>query len=589
MSTENPAKPVAADAGRPASAFRSVVTLFRPHLRRLLAAQAVFVLKHSPVWAIPILTADLINVVAAPGPDSLARIWRDGVILVALILQNVPTHVLYVRLVSQCARNVEADLRQQLIRRLQQLSMGFLERKPSGALQSKLMRDVEAVQGLSQMLITMSSSCIVSLALSIGITASKQPALLMFYFVAAPMAVALSRYFRRDIERRNRVFRQRTEGLSARVMEMINMLPLSRAHGLEEVEVSTLAGHLNEVRTHGLRVDMINAFFGAAWWCMSQLLQMSCLLITVIMAWHRHIPPGDVVLYTSLFAMMVGAVGQIVDSFPAVSRGLESARSVRELLDTPEVDTYEGKKTVADVRGAFEFQDVTFAYPGASRPAVEGFTLSVAPGETIAVVGASGSGKTTLMSLIIGFRKPQRGRILLDGCDLADLDLRTYRRHLAVVPQQTILFSGSVRDNITYGLPNVDENLFQDIVHRSRVDEFLPLLPQGLDTIVGEHGALLSGGQRQRIAIARALMRAPKVILLDEATSALDTLSERFVQEAIRELIKDRTTFIVAHRLSTIRTAHRVVVMKEGRIVEAGSHAELIARGQEFARMHAHS
>jgi ATP-binding cassette, subfamily B, bacterial len=568
-------------------ALRAVFTLFRPHRARLIAAQFAFIIKNSPVWAIPIITADLINVVSAPELYTIRRIWIDAAILAGLIIQNVGSHVVYVRLISETVRALEAELRQQLVRRIQQLSIGFIERKSSGALQSKLMRDVDQIHGLCQMLLTMLTSCGVSVALAIGITAAKQPSLLLFYGVAVPFAVALTRAFRPGIEQRNRDYRQHTEALSARLMEMINMLPITRAHGLEETEVSTISERLDVVKEKGLRVDMINAFFGAAWWCISQLMQILCLLIAIIMAWHKMIQPGDVVLFTGLFAMMVGSISALVDNLPALSRGIESARSIRELLDAPEIEHYAGKSQAGQIKGQFTFKNVTFTYPGIQRPALNDFTLCVEPGETIAVVGPSGSGKTTLMSLIIGFRHPNSGSILLDGRNLTDIDLRSYRRQLAVVPQQTLLFTGSIRDNITYGLPDVTEKQFQEVVRLARVDEFVPSLPHGLETNIGEHGGLLSGGQRQRIAIARAMIRNPRVIILDEATSSLDNISERYVQEAIQQLAANRTMFVVAHRLSTIRSAHRIVVLRDGLIVEVGTHEQLTERGETFARMQA--
>ncbi|MFZ4397317.1 MAG: ABC transporter ATP-binding protein, partial [Kiritimatiellia bacterium] len=262
-----------------------------------------------------------------------------------------------------------------------------------------------------------------------------------------------------------------------------------------------------------------------------------------------------------------------------------SVRSIGEILENPDIERNEGKAAVSEVQGRFEFRDVTFSYPNSSQPSLRDFSLVVEAGQTVAVVGESGSGKTTLMSLIIGFRRPERGQILLDGRDMETLDLRQYRRQLAVVPQQTVLFSGSIRDNITYGLPEVPEAKLQDVLRMARVNEFLDDLPDGLDTEIGEHGSKLSGGQRQRIAIARALIRDPHVIILDEATSALDVISEKLVQEAITELIRGRTTFIVAHRLSTIRNASRVLVLRDGTLVESGRHDDLVRAGGEFAKL----
>jgi ATP-binding cassette subfamily B protein len=271
-----------------------------------------------------------------------------------------------------------------------------------------------------------------------------------------------------------------------------------------------------------------------------------------------------------------------------MTMGVESIRSIGEVLESPDIEQNEGKLEVATVAGRLQFEHVTFQYPGAAHPAVADLSLDVAAGECVAVVGESGSGKSTLMNLVIGFRRPTGGRVLLDGVDMAAINFRSFRRFLAVVPQQTVLFSGTIRENITYGLKAVPAAKLNQALEMANCAQFVAELPQGLETPIGGHGGRLSGGQRQRLAIARALLRDPRLIILDEATSALDLLSEQLVQQAINRLIAGRTTFIVAHRLSTIRHAHRIVVMSGGRIIEVGTHAELLARpGSAFSRLYA--
>lgn len=211
--------------------------------------------------------------------------------------------------------------------------------------------------------------------------------------------------------------------------------------------------------------------------------------------------------------------------------------------------------------------------------------LHVKQGETIALVGESGAGKSTVLNLVIGFHLSEGGKVLLDGNDMREIDLRTYRKHLAVVPQTSILFSGSIRENITYGNENVTEEELNEVIRAANLTDLIESLPQGLDTLVGEHGGKLSGGQRQRIAIARALIRKPKVIVLDEATSALDSISEKLIQEALGNLTEGRTTFIVAHRLSTIRDADKIAVIADGHCVEYGTFEELMELRGEFYRM----
>jgi ATP-binding cassette subfamily B protein len=271
--------------------------------------------------------------------------------------------------------------------------------------------------------------------------------------------------------------------------------------------------------------------------------------------------------------------------YPQLARGIESIRSIGEVLECPDVEHNRGRHSIDTMSGAVNFENISFRYEEGKAAGVYDGSLDVASGECIALVGPSGAGKSTLMQLLIGFRRPQKGRILFDGQDMETLDMRTVRRLMSVVPQETILFSGSIRENIIYGLSDISDEKLNEVLVAANLTELVSGLPEGLDTRIGEDGAMLSGGQRQRIAIARALIRDPRILVLDEATSALDVVSEKKVQEAIECAVQNRTTFIVAHRLSTIRRADRIVVMKEGRIAEIGSYEELLAQRGLFFEM----
>jgi ATP-binding cassette subfamily B protein len=381
---------------------------------------------------------------------------------------------------------------------------------------------------------------------------------------------------------RNKEYRNEIESLSANVIEMIQMIPITRAHGVEDVEVSKMNSRLEKVKSKGIRLEMIGAIFGASSWTSFQAVMLVCLMFTSVLAFRKMISVGDVVLFQSFFAMIVGAVNMILNSYPDLARGFESIRSISEILESPDVEQNTGKRAVTSVEGHFVFDNVSFAYDKAQQSAIRNLRAEIFAGESVACVGESGSGKTTLMSLVIGFRRPTVGRILLDGTDMRDLDLRQYRRFLAVVPQTTLLFSGSIRENIVYGVETVDDRRLWEILEMANAAEFVSKMSHGLDSKLGELGTRLSGGQRQRISIARALVRNPKVIILDEATSSLDVVSESLIQEAIQRLIKGRATFIVAHRLSTIRNAERILVLKNGACVESGTHDELMKAKGEF-------
>ncbi len=375
--------------------------------------------------------------------------------------------------------------------------------------------------------------------------------------------------------------------MSSRVIEMTHLIPITRAHGLESNALERVDQSLQRVQQAGLQVDEINAVFGALSWVTFNLFNMGCL---VFAAWAYSvqflpIQLGDVVMLTTYFGLMTNSLMILANTAPQITKGFEAIRSIGEVLECPDLEQNEEKAIVNAVRGEFAFENVSFRYPEVEEHAVQGVSLNVKPGETIALVGPSGAGKSTMLNLVIGFVRPTQGRILLDGQNMETLDLRTYRRFLSVVPQESILFDGTIRENVTYGLPSVPEAVIVAALHDANAWEFVIHLPDGIDTRVGEKGARLSGGQKQRLAIARALIRNPRVLILDEATSALDTETEALIQEALERLMKGRTTFVVAHRLSTIRNAGRIVVMDQGRIVEAGNHAELIEQNGLYAHL----
>jgi ATP-binding cassette subfamily B protein len=579
--------------------LRTLWKLFKPRRFQLFLVGLLYAIKQSPVWVLPIVTGNIIThitqIYAArqshlPPADPQAVRWIifDAILMFVLIAQNVPTHTLYASLLSNAVRHVQLVVRSALVVRFQQLSMGFHDSIQAGRLQSKVLRDGDAIEGLARTLVENLFQGVIFLGVALVVTLTKRPSVALFFLITVPLAALLTQFFHKMMRQRNEVFRREVEAMSGSVSEMIAMIPITRAHAVEQTEVDRLSRQLERISTSGEQLDRGNNLFGSCSWATFQTFQLLCLMFNIWQCDRGEISVGDVVMYQGFFVMLVNAVQGVINMMPQLTSGVESMRSIGEVLESPDIEQNDGKRAVESVRGEIEFDHVTFRYPSAGRAALDDVSLSVAAGECIALVGESGSGKSTLMNLLIGFRRPTAGRVLLDGVDMATINFRTFRRFLAVVPQQTLLFGGSVRDNITYGLEHVTNAQLDEVLHMANCADFIARLPQGLDTWIGNQGGNLSGGQRQRIAIARALLRDPRIIILDEATSALDLHSEHLVQQAIERLIAGRTTFIVAHRLSTIRGAHRVAVMSDGRIIEVGSQPALLSRSESaFSRLHA--
>ena len=559
--------------------------LYKGNYHKFFLAVIFFFIKHAPVWVLPIVTANIINDITSGSSETYQNIIIQAMIMIVLVALNIPMNYMYTRYKSLATRYAETGLRRALVRKLQQLSISYHKETQSGRLQSKIMRDVEAVETLSTQMFLSILNIALNIAIALIVTINKSLVVFIFFLLTTPIAAATMVFFRNVMKKRNNEFRKEMEETSARVMEMVELIPVTRAHALEEEEVQKMSGQLFAVAEKGYRLDVIQSLFGSVGWAIFQIFQVVCLGFTGFLAIKGTVMPGDITLYQSYFATIVSQVSSLMSLIPTIAKGIESVNSIGEVLLEDDIEQNEGKEIIKDIYGEFDFKDVTFRYNNIDRPVLHNLNLHVDKGETIALVGESGAGKSTILNLVIGFNQVNSGEVLIDGHNMKDIDLRSYRKYLAVVPQTSILFSGTIRDNITYGVDNVDEATLDEIVKAANLTDLINSLRDGLDTMVGEHGGKLSGGQRQRISIARALIRNPKVIVLDEATSALDSISEKLIQEALNNLTKDRTTFIVAHRLSTIKDADKIAVIADGHCVEYGTYDELMNLKGEFYQM----
>ncbi len=490
-------------------------------------------------------------------------------------------------LMAYVGHAVIRDLRNRLYARYTALPLGFYHRHKAGELISRATNDVLVAQqcvGASFMKLVKEPIYIL-MFLAVALIISWQMTLLAFALLPASLAVilAISRKLRRLSHRQQ----EQLADLTATLQETVYGIRVVKAFAMERFERAKFAAQAQSLFKQVFRIDYTMK-------ASSPLTEQLSMAVGLFLLWWGGsrvftgglmTPDMFIVFLFVIFSMVrplksVGQVGAELQS------GLAAAERIFAILDEPdETAVLSGTRELGRARGHVELQDVHFSYlPG--EPVLRGISLKVAAGEVVALVGSSGAGKSTLIDMIPGFYVPDSGRVLVDGIDVRELDPQSLRRNMGIVTQEVILFHDTVLRNIAYGLDDVPLEKVREAARAANADEFILKLPQGYDTVLGDRGVTLSGGQRQRLSIARAILKDPAILLLDEATSALDTESERLVQEAIDRLVRDRTTIVIAHRLSTIRGAHRIHLLEQGRVVQTGTHDQLLAAGGRYKELY---
>ena len=556
----------------------------RPHWRVFALGCLGMVIVAATEPALPALMQPLIEGTFINKDPALIR-WMPVVIVALFAIRGAAAYVAHYSL-GWVGNRLVTDLRNAMFAKLLAMPSRFYDEQPSGILISKLTFDVTQVTQAATSALTIvfrDSLAIVGLLAYLLWLNWK---LTLFALVMGPLIVAVVRVLSVRLRNSSREVQQAMGYITQVIEEAIGGHKVVKLFGGQDYEKARFDQEANRVRRYQMK--QVSATAASA--PIVQLIAAIALAVIVYYAMLQssasQLSVGEFAAFVAGMLLLTAPLKRVTDINEYLQKGLAAAESVFQLIDR-EAEPDRGSVAIGRARGEIRFEGVSFFYGEPDRLALDSIDLVIAPGETVALVGASGAGKTTLANLVPRFYQPMRGRVLLDGHDLETLTLASLRANIALVSQDVVLFNDTVAANIAYGMMNGAAE--RDIIaaaEAAHAMEFIREMPQGLATLVGENGVKLSGGQRQRLAIARALLKNAPVLVLDEATSALDTESERHVQAALEALMRGRTTVVIAHRLSTVEKADRIVALDRGRIAETGTHRELLARGGIYDKLY---
>jgi ABC-type multidrug transport system fused ATPase/permease subunit len=573
-----------ADRAERAGRLRHLISLLRPYRGRVILMFISLVIATGAALAPPYLAGRAIDD-GIKQQDMNALTVIVIAFVVAAILNWVATY-LQTYLINWVGQRALQDLRVELFEHLQKLSIGFYSRNRAGVLISRLTNDIQALDQLVTEGISTLFSATLTLAGTAVILVILDPGLALITFLTFPVLLVASVAFRLASAGAYRLTREKIAQVTAYLQETLSGVRVVRAFGQEPRHRRRFAELNDEHREANMRTVYLNAAYFPSVELLSAVATAAILIYGGNEVINGAVTIGVLatfVFYLQSFFDPIQSLSQLYTTYQA---GMAALDKIFELLDEePDVADKAGAEELPRVRGEIRFDDVTFSY-GGDALALDHVSLDVPPGQTLALVGATGAGKSTLAKLVARFYDPDEGRVLIDGHDLRDVTERSLRSQLGIVPQESFLFSGTIRDNIAFGRPDATEEDVRAAAQAVGAHDFIERLPDGYDTEVGERGGHLSAGQRQLVAFARAAAADPRILILDEATSNVDVRTESQIERGLRRLLAGRTAIVIAHRLSTIRSAGRIVVLDHGGIAEQGTHAELLEAGGAYARLY---
>lgn len=513
-----------------------------------------------------------------------------AVILMVLYLLRTVINILGGHLLMYISSHVVFGIRQRLFHHLQLLHLAFYEKEQSGKLVSKVINDTAALQALlrNALPVLTVNSFLVIVTVILMCTLSLK--LTFFATLILPVYFIVSYVFRVRVYRRSKEVRERHSVAAGNINEVITGIKVVKSFAMEDMEQRRFVNMLKENLNYEMDLGNVQILRGNSLEFLTGVGTALTLLVGGAAVMSLDMTTGDYVAFLGFLSMLFMPMLQFSNLTIQVIEARTGLERVYHILNIkPTITDRPNARKVDSLEGHVRIEDVTFAYDAENEPVLKDLNIEAKPGEVVALVGPSGAGKSTIVNLLTRFYDPTQGRVLIDGADLRNLQSKSYRNRIGIVLQEPFLFSGTIMDNICYGGGRASPEAVEEAARRANAMEFIEHFDEGMQSQVGERGGMLSGGQRQRIAIARAFLKDPDILILDEATSALDTRSERLVQEALERLLQGRTVFIVAHRLTTIKNADKIVVMDKGRVVEEGTHDMLLKNGGLYSTLYEES